>query len=368
MMSNMKELFGSGVLSEEVQSTLQEAWDVKVQQLHEEVEANLREEFSQRYEHDKGLIIEAADKMISEALRKELEEFASDKSEVVEAKVTYKKAMREHAQLLNKFVMESMAKEIKELRQDRQAQQSNFGKLEEFALRKLSAELRELKEDEQKLVQARVQLVAEGRKVIADAKSKFIKEAAAKTEKLLTEALRGEITQLREDIQVSRENAFGRKIMEAFAAEFMASGFADGTQVKRLSEQMSAIKAELETAGKLVESKDQALAQAQSKIRIAEDAVKRQSVMQELVAPLGKEKRGIMEDLLKTTKTDSLRESFNKYLPAVLNETKVPTKGKILISESTASQKTEVTGNKTSSDDSAPADIISLRKLAGIGK
>jgi hypothetical protein len=156
--------------------------------------------------------------------------------------------------------------------------------------------------------------------------------------------------------------------MEAFAAEFMASGFADGTQVKRLSEQMSAIKAELEKASKLVESKDQALTQAQSKIRIAEDAVKRQSVMQELVAPLGKEKRGIMEDLLKTTKTENLRESFNKYLSAVLNETKVPTKGKTLISESTASQTTEVTGNKTSSDDSAPADIISLRKLAGIGK
>lgn len=367
-MSNMKELFGSGVLSEEVQSTLQEAWDVKVQQLHEEVEANLREEFSQRYEHDKGLIVEAADKMISEAIRRELEEFSVDKRDVVEARVAYKKQIKEHAQMLNKFVMETMAKEIKELRQDRKTQQTNFGKLEEFALRKLSNELRELKEDEQKLVQARVQLVAEGKKVIAEAKTKFIKEAAAKTEKLLTEALRGEITQLREDIQVSRQNAFGRKIMEAFAAEFMASGFADGTQVKKLAEQMEAIKAQLAETTQLVESKDQALAQAQAKIRIAEDAVKRQGIMQELVAPLGKEKREIMGDLLKTTKTENLRESFNKYLPAVLNETKVPTKGKTLISESTASQKTEVTGNKTSSDDSAPADIISLRKLAGIGK
>ena len=368
MMSNMKELFGSGVLSEEVQSTLQEAWDQKVQQLHEEVEANLREEFSQRYEHDKGLIVEAADKMISEAIRRELEEFSVDKRDVVEAKVAYKKQMKEHAQLLNKFVMEQMAKEIKELRQDRQTQQANFGKLEEFALRKLSNELRELKEDEQKLVQARVQLVAEGKKVIAEAKAKFIKEAAAKTEKLLTEALRSEITQLREDIQVSRQNAFGRKIMEAFAAEFMASGFADGTQVKKLAEQMEEIKAQLAEATQLVESKDQALAQAQTKIRIAEDAVKRQSVMQELVAPLGKEKREIMEDLLKTTKTENLRESFNKYLPAVLNESAVPTKGKTVISESAASQKTEVTGNKASSEDSAPADIISLRKLAGIGK
>lgn len=367
-MSTFKELFGSEVLSEEVTSQLQEAWDSKVKQLHEEVEANLREEFSQRYEHDKGLIIEAADKMITEAIRKEIEEFAADKREVVEAKVAYKKQMKEHAQLLNKFVTEALAKEIKELREDRDTQKKNFEKLEEFALRKLSSEIKELKEDEDKLVQARVDLVKEGRQVIAQAKAKFIKEAAAKTEKLLSEALRTEITQLREDIQVSRENAFGRKIMEAFAAEFMASGFADGTQVKKLGDQIAQLNDRLNEAAEQVQAKEQELANAQKKIRIAEDAVKRQAIMQELVAPLGKEKRDIMEDLLKTTPTENLRESYNKYLPAVLNETTVKTTSKTVISESSASQKTEVTGDKTSSGESAPADIISLRKLAGIGK
>ena len=65
-MSGIKELFGTEVLSEEVQSQLQEAWDNQANVLREEVEANLREEFSQRYEHDKGLIVEAADKMISD--------------------------------------------------------------------------------------------------------------------------------------------------------------------------------------------------------------------------------------------------------------------------------------------------------------
>ena len=75
-MSTLKELFGTEVLSEEVTSQLQEAWDSKVKQLHEEVEANLREEFSQRYESDKGLIEEAADKMITEAIRREIAEFA----------------------------------------------------------------------------------------------------------------------------------------------------------------------------------------------------------------------------------------------------------------------------------------------------
>jgi hypothetical protein len=367
-MSGIKELFGTGVLSEEVQSQLQEAWESQARVLREEVEATLREEFSQRYAHDKGLIVEAADKMISEAIRKELEELSIDKRGLVEAKVSYKKQVKEHARLLNKFVMEQLAKEVKELREDRNAQKTNFEKLEEFALKKLSNELRELKEDEDKLVKARVDLVKEGRKVIADAKAKFIKEAAVKTEKLLTETLRTEITQLREDIQVSRENAFGRKIMEAFAAEFMASGFADGTQVKQLGDKLSALTIKLDETTKLVESKDAEIAKAAAKIRIAEDTVKRQAIMQELVAPLGKEKRDIMEDLLKTTKTESLRESYNKYLPAVLNETAAKPIGKSVISESATSQKTAITGNKTSSEDAAPADIISLRKLAGIGK
>jgi hypothetical protein len=368
-MSGLKELFGTGVLSEEVQTTLQEAWDTKVKQLHEEVEANLREEFSQRYEHDKGLIVEAADKMISEAIRKELEEFSIDKRGVVEAKVNYKKQMKEHAKILNKFVMEQLVKEINELREDRTAQKANFEKLEEFALKKLSSELRELKEDEDKLVKARVDLVTEGRRVIAEAKSKFIKEASVKAEKLLTESLRNELTQLREDIQISRENAFGRKIMEAFAAEFMVSGFADGTQVKKLSDKLVSIEQKLTESTKLVEAKDAEIAKAQAKIRIAEDAVKRQTIMQELVAPLGKEKRDIMEDLLKTTKTENLREAYNKYLPAVLNETTVKPTGKTMISESATSQKTAITGDKTSSENAAPeAEIVSLRKLAGIGK
>ena len=157
--------------------------------------------------------------------------------------------------------------------------------------------------------------------------------------------------------------------MEAFAAEFMASGFADGTQVKKLGEQIAQLTSRINEQASLLESKDAEIIEAQKKTRIAEGAMKRQQVMQELVAPLGKEKRGIMEDLLKTVKTENLRESFNKYLPAVLNESVSATKAKTVITESAASQKTEMTGDKTSSEqDAAGAEILSLRKLAGIGK
>ena len=137
-----------------------------------------------------------------------------------------------------------------------------------------------------------------------------VKQAETKTvEEAVENTLRHEITQLREDIQTSRENAFGRKIMEAFAAEFMASGFADGTQVKKLGEQIAQLTSRINEQASLLESKDAEIIEAQKKTRIAEGAMKRQQVMQELVAPLGKEKRGIMEDLLKTVKTENLRES-----------------------------------------------------------
>ena len=68
-MANFTELFGSEVLSEEVKSKLAEAWDAKVKENKTEALAELREEFSQRYEHDKSVMVEALDLFISENLQ-----------------------------------------------------------------------------------------------------------------------------------------------------------------------------------------------------------------------------------------------------------------------------------------------------------
>jgi len=86
--------------------------------------------------------------------------------------------------------------------------------------------------------------------------------------------------------------------------------------------------------------------------------------MGELLTPLAKSKRGIMEELLESVQTKNLKGSFQKYLPAVLNET-VDRKetSKVALTEKTGDkvpQKEETTKDENS------GNIIHLKKLAGI--
>jgi len=367
-MTVFSELLGSEVLSEDVKSKLEEAFAKQIAEAKTELTANLREEFAQRYEHDKGMIVESMNTMIEEAITHEIEEFKQDKDALVQARVAYKKKVSEHSELLNKFIMEALARELGELRKDRKAHETNFSKLEEFVLQRLTGELNELKEDEQALRSARVRMVQEGKKIIADAKVKFVKEAANKVEGIISNAMKTELTQLKEDIKVARENAFGRKIMETFAAEFMASHFADGTEVRKMGKQLAVLESKLQVTTQQLEQKDKMIAEAVRKQSIAEDTTKRARIMQELVAPLSKEKREIMEDLLQTVKTTNLKESFEKYLPAVLNESAPRGNAKATLVESAKAQSTVFTGNKSVSAEQSTgkAEIVALRKLAGI--
>jgi hypothetical protein len=85
--------------------------------------------------------------------------------------------------------------------------------------------------------------------------------------------------------------------------------------------------------------------------------------------PLGKEKKEIMSDLLESVKTEKLAETFNKYLPSVLDgET---SRVKKTLTESVTK---EHTGNKASvvkaeADDNADVvELEQIRKLAGLSR
>ena len=108
----IEQLLSSEVLSEEVRSTLSEAWNAKLAEAREEITTELREEFANRYEADKEQMVEALDAMLNDTIRAELAEFATDKREAVAAKVEYKRKIAEHAALLDKFVMETLKREI----------------------------------------------------------------------------------------------------------------------------------------------------------------------------------------------------------------------------------------------------------------
>jgi len=98
--------------------------------------------------------------------------------------------------------------------------------------------------------------------------------------------------------------------------------------------------------------------------------------MSELLGPLGKKHRAVMEELLETVKTEKLDESYKKYLPAVLNEnTHRHPRKKTLVEGSKPSEKqviSERTGDKRANaaqqqdDSDVIAEIQQLRKMAGI--
>jgi len=367
-MSQFTEMLGSVVLSEEVRDNINTAWEKHLAESRESVTAELREEFATRYEHDKGQLIEAMDTLMQDTINAGATELKTLREEAVAQRTKYAAKIKEDAKLLQKLVTETLAKEIAELRTDRNDQKATIGQLEEFALRKLTSELSELHEDHKALVNARVKLVTEGRKAIEETRSAFIKKASDKVNGLVTESFKKEMTQLKTDIREAKENNFGRKIMEAFAAEFMASKFADGTAVSQLTRKIEEIQSELTEAHKTITTKEVQISESLRRQRIAEDQAQRVRVMQDLCAPLSKDKRGIMEELLESTDTSKLKDQFQKYLPSVLNEE--IRKDKKQLVEGHQSQKTVVTGDKSTTVDSAPADaddtIRQLRKLAGI--
>ena len=78
MLDIFKPLIESNVLSEKTHQELQEAWESKILEVRDEVTSELREEFAQRYEHDKKQLVQALDTMVTESLKKELTEFSED--------------------------------------------------------------------------------------------------------------------------------------------------------------------------------------------------------------------------------------------------------------------------------------------------
>lgn len=357
MAEALKELLESDLLDETVKASIQEAWDNNIAEAKEAIASELREEFANRYDSDKAQLVEAMDNMLTDTIKAEIEEFNEERKGLLQARVDYKNAVKNHTEALNHFVMDSLKGEINELREDRNQQFSNFNKLEGFVLKQLAGEIAEFNEDKKSLAEAKVKLVTEGRKKLEEAKAKFIKRGAKTVETVIENALRSEMTQLREDIKSARENNFGRKIFESFAAEYMTSYLAEGTEIRKLNRN-------IEEKQNIIESLTKAKDDADITSKKLQGKINRDKVMGELLSPLAKEKREIMEELLESVQTKNLKGSFQKYLPAVLNET-------VRKNETSKATLTEKTGDKvvahkeeTSKDGSA--QVVHLKKLAGI--
>tara|TARA_B110000503_G_scaffold33074_1_gene53784 strand:+ start:3150 stop:4247 length:1098 start_codon:yes stop_codon:yes gene_type:complete len=364
MLDALKSLFENNVLSEQVRSDLEEAWNAKVNENRIAATAELREEFAKKYAHDKSTMVEAIDAMISEKLTEEIAEFQADRKQLAETKAKFAIAQRQNANLMKTFVSEALAKEIKELHSDQRAMTDKFVALEEFVVESLAKEIAEFYEDKKDLAETKVRLVREGKAHISKVRNDFIKKSAALVSETVSRGLKKEISSLKEDIDQARQNDFGRKLFEAFANEYTHSYLNENSETAKLlkvvdakDRQLAEAKQTAVKAIKLAESKT-------SEIKMITESSARKDTLNKLVAPLSKEQQNIMMDLLESVQTTRLQSQFEKYLPAVIG-------GKVPAPKAILSEGKEITGNREMNNDSIRADadsknVIDIKRLAGL--
>lgn len=364
MLDAIKPLLDSGLINEDVSQELNEAWERKLNETREQVRAELREEFAQRYEHDKTNMVEALDRMVTEGLSAEIEAVAAEKRQLAEDRVRFQSKMKESATKFNDFMVSKLAEEIGELRKDRKAHNESIEKLEKFVVRALAEEIMEFAQDKRDLVETKVRLVGEARAKLESLKARFIKESAAKMSSTVSHHLKQELSQLREDIKVARENSFGRRIFEAYAAEFCDTHLNENQEVRSLKKQIDAKERQLAEAANLVGRAKKLVESKEQEIRMIKESNERASVMEELLGPLNDDKREVMKNLLESVQTSRLKNAYEKYLPAVLADNS--TKAKKVIVESVS----VITGDKTVP--AAPkveedrSNVIDIKRLAGL--
>jgi hypothetical protein len=419
MDNSISKILGEETLPKELVASLQEAFDKKVEEVREQAEMTVREEFARRYETDKENLVEAIDRMLTDTIGKQEEEKAQVIAKFTEARTAFRKAIKESRKVFKDKLAENtdaartvvtakLKDEVLKLREQRKAllaeqmayadkleeakaslateQKARFKKIDEFVVKQVEKEMQEFLVDHKALINTRLKLVTEGKQRLQATQKRFVKEAAIKVEKHINETLKREMAQLHEDLEKNRQNMFGRRIFEAVAAEYMTSYLAEGTEVRKLQHVLEAREQELAAAKTKLDEATKESQIVARKARLAEDRAARTKVMGELLMNLRGEKRSIMEGMLETVKTDALRATFNKLLPVVLDENHGKPSVKRPLREASQQQPAKpvqqssvVTGNQRANrlaeaveeerttTDNDP-DIAQVLRLAGITK
>jgi len=363
MFEAIRPLIDSGIINEEAKSQLEEAWNSKLDEARAQIASDMRAEFAGRYEHDKNVMVEALDKMVTESLTAEITKISEERTQLVADRAKFVAEMQDKAGKFDSFLGENLAKELNEFAQDRANQAAATARLEKFVVRALAEELKEFAEDKKDLINTKVKLVSEAKEKLETLRQQFISRGSKLVNEAVTNTLRAELGQLKEDIKVARENNFGRRLFEAFSSEFSATHLNEHAEIRKLKDMMASLETKLVEAHQaaaeraaLVESKDQEI----NKIK---DSIARDAKLNEMLKPLASDKRAVMVSLLESVNTEKLEGAFQKYLPAVMNNT--AKNDRKVINESVK----EVTGNREAKAQDSTDDkgnIVEIRRLAGL--
>ena len=239
----LQKLLEAEILSDSTKSELQETFNSKLQEAIEEVKTETEV-----------------------AVKAELsEQFVSERENLIEA--------------LDTKVTQFLNEEFGELREDI----NRFRDLElEYA---------------EKLVEAKAQMSNE---LKGD-----LKELVERMDSFLEIRINTELKELREDIEINKQNNFGRKIFEAIAAEYRNNYADDDNLAETLAE----------TEKRLADT-EETLSEAETRL----NDIERTNKLSSILSPLTGKHRDVMEAILKNVATEQLEEGYNTFIGRVLKE------------------------------------------------
>jgi len=258
-------------------------------------------------------------------------------------------------------VTESVTLEVRQQLAEQWAEEREtlISNVDAFITKQLAEEMSELSADYERfrdLEASYAAKIVEQKETLAKTLTEEIDSLVDKLDSFLELRITEEMKDLREDLEVVKQNQFGRQIYEAFASEFMRSQIDE-----------SAVTVKLQAAeAKLQEAQD-----AAKKLADKNEQLVRESTLNTLLAPLSGKKREQMMFILENVKTAKLESAYQQFIGRVLNESAAPTDAKpasTTLSESAAT--VVATGDKTapaaSSNSTTNPELARLRALAGI--
>lgn len=288
----LQKLLSSELLSEDAKAEISTQWQTSIN----EYKSNVREE-------------------VSVEVRAEIaEQWASERDTLIESVET--------------FVSNKLVEEIAELKSD----------IERF--RDLEAEFAEK--------------IVEEKHAMASTLSEELDQLVDKMDAFFELRLSEEFEELKEDLEIVKQNEFGRRIFETFAAEFGKSYIDEDS----IQSKLSAAQAKLADAEQTINT----LEESQSKMV-------REAKMEKILAPLNGKKKEQMQFVLQNVDTSRLEEAYNHFIGRVLKEDTDSTEVKGDKQTLTESANVVVTGDATSTQTKQATSSdkhASLRRLAGI--
>jgi hypothetical protein len=231
--------------------------------------------------------------------------------------------------------------------------------VEQFVAKKLEEEITELKADIERfrdLEAEYAERIVEEKHAMAEQLSTELDQLVDKMDAFFELRLKEEFSELREDLEIVKQNEFGRKIFEAFATEFNKSHVDEDA----IQSKLSAAVAKLEDAEKTI-----------AKLEESQSKMIREAKLEKILAPLTGKKREQMQFVLESVDTARLEEAYNHFIGRVLKEEasspEQPEAQKETLQESTSVVVTGDESTETPTKQASSGDKFAhLRKLAGM--